>query len=100
MVSMSDFSRDDILKLAALARLSLTDEELARYQKELSSILDYVEKLQAADTEGLQPTYQVTGLQNVTRADEEIDYGASQKALLKNAPATEKNMFKVKRMVG
>jgi Asp-tRNA(Asn)/Glu-tRNA(Gln) amidotransferase C subunit len=36
----------------------------------------------------------------VTRADEEIDYGASQKAILKNAPATEKNMFKVKRMVG
>ena len=49
--------------------------EVERFREELSSILDYVEILNGADTDGLEPTYQVTGLKNVTRADETKDYG-------------------------
>ena len=97
---MSTVSRDDVLKLAQLARLDLNEEEISQFQQELSSILEYVEMLGSADTEGLEPTYQVTGLKNVMRSDEEVDYKASPQMLLKNAPDTEKNQFKVKRMVG
>lgn len=97
---MSGITKDDVLKIAQLSRLKLTDDEVVKYQKELEAILHYVEKLQAADTEGLLPTYQVTGLTNVLRADEVIDYGTTKASLLKNAPSAEDGHFKVKRMVG
>jgi aspartyl-tRNA(Asn)/glutamyl-tRNA(Gln) amidotransferase subunit C len=97
---MTKFSAADIRKLARLCRLRLTDEEVAKYQDELSAILAYVEQLQDVDVAGLEPTSQVTGLQNVVRADEEIDYGVKPQDLLKNAPAQQDNLFKVKRMIG
>lgn len=96
---MSKLTRDQVLKLAHLSRLKLTDEEIDRFSKELSEILAYVEMLNNADTEGLEPTYQVTGLKNVMRDDEAIDYRASPQTLLAGAPATEKNQFKVKRVI-
>ena len=97
---MTKLSRDDILKLARLARLRLTDEEVTSYQKELSAILDYVAHLDAVDTTGLEPTYQVTGLTNVTRPDEIVEYGTSQEDLLKNVPQKEGALIKVRRMIG
>lgn len=97
---MAKLQREDILKLAKLARLRLTDAEVEKFQEEISEILGYVEKLNDVDTKGLKPTYQVTGLTNVTRPDEVREYGASQLELLKNAPQTEKGYIKVKRMIG
>jgi aspartyl-tRNA(Asn)/glutamyl-tRNA(Gln) amidotransferase subunit C len=96
---MAKLTDEDVLKLARLARLSLTPEEVSRYKKEISSILDYVEQLQKVDTSGLQPTYQVSGLTNVVRPDEEFDYGAGRDELLMNAPAIQDGHFKVKRMI-
>jgi len=97
---MADLTRDDVLKLARLARLSLSEEEVASYQKELAEILKYVEQLQNVDVSGLEPTSQVTGLTNVMRKDEVIDYGYEPLELLKNVPQTEGNQLKVKRMIG
>jgi len=97
---MADLSRDDVLKLARLARLTLTEEEVEKYQKELSEILKYVEQLQSADVEGLEPTSQVTGLKNVMRDDVIVDYGVTPDDLLGIAPNTEGRLLKVKRMIG
>ncbi len=97
---MADLTRDDILKLAQLARLQLTTDEVAEYQRELVAILQYVEQLDDIDVTGLEPTSQVTGLVNVSRPDEVIDYGYKPLDLLKNVPAVEDNHIKVKRMVG
>jgi len=97
---MAKLTRDQVLKLAHLSRLKLTDEEVERLSVELSEILDYVEKLKEAETEGLKPTYQVTGLKNVTRPDKVINYQAKPKDLLSGAPYLEKNQFKVKRVIG
>ncbi len=96
---MAKLTRDDVLKLARLSRLHLTDEEVERFQKEITAILGYVEQLQSVDLKAVQPTSQVTGLQNVMRPDEVKDYGASPDALLKNAPATQDGHFKVRRML-
>jgi len=96
---MSKLTREDVLKLARLSRLKLTDEEIAKYQTELSEILDYVEMLDKVDVTGLEPTYQVTGLKNITREDELIDYGPTASDLLKNAPSVADNQFKVKRVL-
>lgn len=97
---MAQLTRDDVLKLASLARLGLTDEEVEEFSKELTAILQYVEQLSSADIDGLEPTSQVTGLTNVTRPDEVRQYGYEPLDLLKNVPATENNQIKVKRMIG
>ncbi|HET7529122.1 MAG TPA: Asp-tRNA(Asn)/Glu-tRNA(Gln) amidotransferase subunit GatC [Candidatus Saccharimonadales bacterium] len=96
---MAKLSREDVLKLAALSKLRLSDEEIESLRGQLSEILSYVEVLNSVDTAGLSPTYQVTGLKNVSRPDEEKDYGYKPDELLKNAPAVEDNQFKVKRVL-
>lgn len=97
---MAKLSRSDVLKLARLARLHLSDEEVETFQKEISAILGYVEQLQQADLKDVEPTYQVTGLKDVMRPDEVKEYGVSPAELLKNAPATENGHIKVKRVLG
>lgn len=97
---MAKLSVQDVLKLARLAKLQLTEDELNHFADDLSAILDYIETLGDADTADLEPTAQVTGLVNVTRKDEVIDYGTSSEELLKNAPATQDGQIKVRRMIG
>ena len=99
-IHMAKLARTDILKLAKLARLRLSDAEVDKFQEEISGILGYVDMLKNVDTGNLKPTYQVSGLVNVTRKDEVKDYGTTQLELLKNAPDTEKAYLKVKRMIG
>lgn len=96
---MANLTRDDVLKLARLSRLHLNDDEIGKFQKEIEAIIGYVGQLQQVDGAGLEPTYQVTGLQNIMRRDEIIDYGIRPHELLKNAPATEAGHIKVRRML-
>lgn len=96
---MADLSSDDILKLAALARLDLTDEEVGNLAREVGSILGYVEQLQNVDIAGLDPTNQVTGLTNVNRDDQLVDYGYKPADLLSNVPNVQSDLIKVKRMI-
>jgi aspartyl-tRNA(Asn)/glutamyl-tRNA(Gln) amidotransferase subunit C len=96
---MSKLTRDDVLKLAKLSRLKLSEQEIEKFQGELSEILEYVEKLNSVDTTNTEPTYQVTGLKNVMRTDEIKDYGVSPEDLLKNAPSSQDHQFKVKRVL-
>jgi aspartyl-tRNA(Asn)/glutamyl-tRNA(Gln) amidotransferase subunit C len=97
---MAKLSRDDVLKLAQLARLELSDAEVEEFSQELSEILQYVEQLQDVDVSGLEPTNQVNGLTNVMREDKEWDYGYKPEELLKNLPAVKDGQIKVKRMLG
>lgn len=97
---MTQLTRDDVLKLAQLARLALTDDEVDEYEKELNDVLQYIEQLKDVDVAGLQPTAQVTGLANVMREDQVIDYGVGNEDLLRLAPASQDAQIKVKRMIG
>lgn len=99
-MSNTKLSPDDILKLARLSRLHLTPDEVEQFESEISAILEYVQQLQKVDVTGLEPTNQVTGLKDVMRPDQPIDYGTTPAQLLQNAPATEQGHFKVKRMLG
>jgi len=96
-------SKEDILKLAKLSRLKVTEAEVALYQEELSSILNYVKQLEDVDTAGLEPTYQVTGLSsqdpNATREDV-VTEQITHEELMKNIPEAQGRLIKVKRMVG
>lgn len=97
---MTKLSRDDVLKLAKLARLHLKEDEIDQFTEEISAILDYVKQLQDVDLDGIEPTYQVTGLKNVYREDEPVEYEAKPDELLKNVPQTEKGYIKVRRVLG
>jgi aspartyl-tRNA(Asn)/glutamyl-tRNA(Gln) amidotransferase subunit C len=96
---MAKLTRDDVLKLAQLARLKLTDAEVEEFSHEFSELLEYVEQLQSVDTESLKPTNQVNGNINVMRDDKIKSYGYEPKELLQNVPAVEDDHIKVKRMV-
>lgn len=96
---MVKLTRDDVLKLARLSRLHLSDDEIERFQKEIETILGYVEVLQKVDVGNLPPTNQVTGLENVMREDMVRDYGQTPEELLKNAPATADGLIKVRRVL-
>lgn len=96
---MAKITREDVLKLAKLSRIKLREDEVDKFVGELDAIVHYVEQIDSVDVAGLEPTDQVTGLKNVMRADEVIDYEETTEELLKNAPARENNQIKVKRVL-
>lgn len=90
-------SKEDVLKVAKLARIELSEEDVEKFSTQLSDILEYVDQLQAVDTDGVEPTAQVTGLENTWREDEVMDCPADEReAALSQAPERVANLIKVK----
>ena len=96
---MTQFSIDDVFKLAKLSNISISKSEAEELLKDMKVILDYVSQLQNLDLSKTKPTYQVTGLSNVMRKDESSDYRVSPTDLLKNVPDKHDNYIKVKRVI-
>lgn len=87
----------EVEHIAKLARIELTDEEKKKFARQLSAILDYVAQLKEVDTSQVEPTAQVTGLENVTRED--VVQGCDKKTrdkILDALPAREDDFVKVK----
>jgi aspartyl-tRNA(Asn)/glutamyl-tRNA(Gln) amidotransferase subunit C len=91
-------SRDEVEHVAKLARLELTEEELALFEEQLSKILDHAETVTGLDTEGVSPTFSTMPLLNVFRPDEEVPPMTQEEALA-NAPAPEEGYFRVPRIL-
>jgi aspartyl-tRNA(Asn)/glutamyl-tRNA(Gln) amidotransferase subunit C len=92
--------KKDIQHIANLARLELSDKELELYGNQLSDVLGYIDQLQAVDTEGVEPTAQVTGLESVWQEDEVRVWDKTEtKNALEQAPEIEKGQVKVKRVL-
>ena len=91
---MTTISTSDIQHLASLSSLALTDDEVDGLRQDLENIIGYIEQLGELDTAGVEPTYQVTGLENVWREDE-IQPGISAEKLLELAPEKQNNQMKV-----
>lgn len=96
---MAKISKEEVLKLAALSKLELTDEEVASYQADIQAALGLIDQLKNVDVSGYEPTEQVTGLQNVTRQDQEQTM-CSKQDLLREAPDRKDDQFKVRRVMG
>jgi len=95
---MAKIDRTMVEHVAGLARLSLTDDEIATFTLQLDDILTYFEKLGELDTSDVEPTAHVIELSNALRED------ASRKStprerILENAPETDRGCFKVPRIV-
>ena len=96
---MSTITTDDVRHLAQLSNLQLTDDEVENLRDDLENILGYIEQLGELDTTGVEPTYQVTGLENVWRDDEVQDAGVSREQLLELAPERADNSVKVPKVL-
>jgi aspartyl-tRNA(Asn)/glutamyl-tRNA(Gln) amidotransferase subunit C len=90
-------SKKEVQHVAKLARLGLTQKEIARYQKELSKILDYIEKLKEVDVSGVEPMSHPFLMENVVRKDiEETKDLAKIVRLRELMPETKNGYLKVK----
>ena len=83
----------DIKHIAKLANLPLKDSELVKLEKQLEETLKYVSNLDEVDTKNVEPTSQVTGLENVLREDE-VRPSLTQEEALRNAKSTYNGLFK------
>ncbi|MCU0596725.1 MAG: aspartate--tRNA ligase, partial [Desulfobacterota bacterium] len=91
-------SPDHVRHIARLARLKLTESEVHLYQKDLNSILEYVETLRDLDAENVRPMSHVIPMKNVWREDKLGKEGKAEE-ILSNAPAREKDFFKVPKII-
>jgi aspartyl-tRNA(Asn)/glutamyl-tRNA(Gln) amidotransferase subunit C len=91
-------SAEEVRRVAALARLRLSDEEVESMQGQMSRILDYMDKLNEVDTSGVQPMAHVLDLVNVLREDR-VEQRISREEGLKNAPDTDGTFFRVPRVI-
>jgi aspartyl-tRNA(Asn)/glutamyl-tRNA(Gln) amidotransferase subunit C len=90
-------SKEEILHIATLARIGLTDKDVENYQHDLSDILDYFKKLEEVDVEGVEPIGHITGMQNTFRTDKFADFGSiGKESIMKNAPEVKDEYIKVK----
>jgi aspartyl-tRNA(Asn)/glutamyl-tRNA(Gln) amidotransferase subunit C len=87
-------SIEEVRKIAQLARIKLTTEEEQRHAQTISTVLDFVRTLNEVDTTGVEPTAQVTGLEDVVRFDMTEDC-PHKKELLAQMPLVENNLLKV-----
>jgi len=86
--------REQVLHVAKLSRLQLSDEEVGRLETELSSILDHVDRLAEIDIEGVEPTSHVVPLENVLR-DDEPRPSLDREVALSQAPDPHDGAFRV-----
>jgi aspartyl-tRNA(Asn)/glutamyl-tRNA(Gln) amidotransferase subunit C len=91
-------SRSDVEHVARLARLSLDDSELERMREQLTSILQYIDKLRALDTDAVEPTAHAVPLVNVMREDE-VEPCFPREEMLANAPDRAGEFFRVPRII-
>jgi len=96
---MTQISRSDVQHLAQLSNLQLSEDEVGPLQADLENILGYFKQLDELDTDGVEPTYQVTDLENVWRKDEVDTYGIDKAALLRLAPSAEAEQIKVPKVL-
>jgi aspartyl-tRNA(Asn)/glutamyl-tRNA(Gln) amidotransferase subunit C len=87
-------TREEVEHIALLARLDLSEDEIARYKQQLSAILDHIAQMQTLDTQNIQPTSSVLPPRTRLRSDEPHP-GLSQVQALENAPDTKNHQFRV-----
>lgn len=92
-------SKEEVLKIAGLARLEFKEEEVEKFRVQLNNILDYVEKLSEINVEGVEPLSHSVELSNAFREDV-VKQSIPNKLAVENAPAEEDGAFIVPKIVG
>lgn len=92
-------TEEQVRHVAKLARLNLSADEVQMFTRQLGDILEYVEKLNEIDTEGIEPTAHAADVKNVFREDK-AKQGMGVEKVLKNAPARDGNFFTIPKVLG
>lgn len=95
---MSSMDKETVAKVASLARLELTEEELEKYVPQLGNIISFVEQLAEVDTDGVEPLPSPVDIPLRLRADEITD-GACAEKVLANAPEELEDYYVVQKIV-
>lgn len=98
MVRELKITRKDVEHVALLSRLEIAETDIEKFTGQLDAILEYVDVLDTADTEGIEPTAHVLPLKNVMRADE-VRPSLARELALSNAPEQEDGYFKVPKIM-
>ncbi len=88
-------TREEVLHIAALARVAVAEDDVSKFQEQLSEILDHFQALQEVDTEGVPPTSHPLALENVMR-DDDVEPSLPVEDVLANAPLAEEHAFRVR----
>ena len=96
---MSSLSRDDVAKLAGLARIEMTEDELVELSSQFGMILDAVARVQEVNLDGVKPTSHPQPMLNITRPDV-VEPSLSPEDALSGAPAQEDQRFRVPQILG
>jgi aspartyl-tRNA(Asn)/glutamyl-tRNA(Gln) amidotransferase subunit C len=91
-------TRKDVEYIAHLSRLEITEAEAEEYTKQLSDILEHVNRLSKLNTDGVEPLYYVMDMKNVFRKDE-VQPSLDKQKVFKAAPSIENNGFKVPKII-
>ncbi len=91
-------TKSDVLKIARLARIELSEEEIEDFQGDLSAILDYAAKLDELDLDDVEPQTHAAEVAGVLREDR-VEQTLTREEALSNAPATEDGHFRVPKVV-
>ncbi len=91
-------TRDDVVKVATLARLKLSESEIERFTSQLGQVLEYIDVLNEIDTDNVEPMAHAAELRNVFRDDNPRQSLPREKALA-NAPQTDGRFFQVPRIL-
>ena len=92
-------TRDNVAKVADLARLNLSEAELERYTEQLGAVLDHAEDVASLDLDGVPPTAHPIPLVNVLRDDVVVE-GVDREEVLSQAPSVEDRRFRVPAILG
>ncbi len=92
-------TREDVLHLAKLSNISLSENQIEPLIKDLDNIVDYISQLDELDTTNVEPTYQCFDMQNVWREDEIEDFEAKRDDLLALTTENEDNQIKVPKVL-
>ena len=96
---MSTLSRDDVAKLAALARIEMTEPELVELSSQFGMILDSVARVQEVNLDGVKPTSHPQPIENIARPDV-VQPSLTPEEALSGAPAQEDQRFRVPQILG
>lgn len=95
---MADITRDEIIHIAKLAMLNLSENELDRYTRDMQEILGYAEMINNLDTDNINETIGATEQKNVFRKDEVKEF-VTREQLLQNAPSQDDGMFRIPKVI-
>ena len=91
-------SKEEIIHIAKLASLNLTEEEIAKYANDLTDILSFAEVVNKLNTDEIKETIGINGEFNVFRKDE-VKQDISKDELMKNAPSQDEGMFRIPKVI-